>query len=204
MISSGTAIGVGYFLLDGATIPEDDCMHTKLNITVAWICSAIRIFYGTCIVIATGRTLTTNVQPGLIERSKAIVIGKDIPLFSKSLLPRSQYNFMFILGFNLLASIEIAIDTVPLAYRVGFLVIAVTIIHCGACSTFRNIAKSKYETEVMMFDNLPPIVFSRNPDVSPSGTGDFREAVPPNEASGTHENESGARRAVTDVCDERR
>ncbi|KAJ8074035.1 hypothetical protein PM082_012326 [Marasmius tenuissimus] len=187
VISSGTAVGVGYFLLDGATIYGNSCMHTKLHVTLEQTCSAIHTFHGTCIAVATSRTLTTNVrvqQPRLTERFKVMIIGKGVPLFSKSLLRRSQYDFILMLSFNLLVSIGIAFNGIPLAYRIGTLVIAMTVLHCVACSTFRNIAKSKYETDVMIMDGLPPIEFSRNPEVSFSGTVDLGD-VPLDESLGT-------------------
>ncbi|KAJ8074067.1 hypothetical protein PM082_012359 [Marasmius tenuissimus] len=172
--SSGTSIGLVSFLLDETTTVGDVCLHIKLNVTLQQIYSASRTFHGTCIIVAASRSLALSpldFQPtnrlGLIKRLKTSVVAKDVPVFSKSLLRRSQWDFLIILTINLLLSIGIAIDRIPLAYRVGILRIAPTVVHCGVCSTFRNIARSRYETDIVVNDL--PISFNRNPDVSSLG-----------------------------------
>ncbi|KAJ8074062.1 hypothetical protein PM082_012354 [Marasmius tenuissimus] len=179
------------------------CMHTKLNVTLQQVYSASRTFQGMCIIVGASRSLTISpmeIRPanriGLIERLNTLVIAKDLPMFSKSLLRRSQWEFLIILIINLFLSVGIAIDRIPLAYRVGIIRIAPTFVHCGVCSTFRNIARSKYNTDVMI-DDLP-ISFNRNPDFSSSGIRGIPGGASLNESSGTQEPVSRAAGLVVD------
>ncbi|KAK1229168.1 hypothetical protein PQX77_007740 [Marasmius sp. AFHP31] len=101
VISSGTTIAIGPFLLDGATIAGNSCMHTHLNTTLQQISFAINIIQGTCIVLATssGFVLTPADFPfvkkiGFFQRVKASVTANGLPAFSKSLLRHGQGYYL--------------------------------------------------------------------------------------------------------------
>ncbi|KAJ8074069.1 hypothetical protein PM082_012361 [Marasmius tenuissimus] len=175
--SSGMSIWLSSFRIDQTAIVENICMHTKLNVTLQRVSSANRTFQGACIIAAVSMSFalsSTDLQPaqriGLVERFKTSVIAKDVPTFSKSLLRRSQWDFLLLFSINLLIAVGIGIDRIPIAYRVGILRIAPTFMNCGVCSAFRNIARSKEKTEVMV-DDLLPISFNRNPNTSSSEIG---------------------------------
>ncbi|KAJ8074061.1 hypothetical protein PM082_012353 [Marasmius tenuissimus] len=175
MVSAGTSIGLSPFILEGTSLTGNNCIHTKFDVTLQQIALTVHTVHCLCISLAIGRTLThtsaslhTAKQTGLIEQLKIRLVAKDTPKFSENLLRRTQGDF--ILGFTifLCASVGMAIDTIPLAYRVGILVAGTTVLHCRGCSTFRDIARSKYKTDVTMddIDDLLPISFNRNSEGS--------------------------------------
>ncbi|KAF9265187.1 hypothetical protein L218DRAFT_957365 [Marasmius fiardii PR-910] len=173
-ISSGTSIGIGPFILHGGSIVDDKCMYTNLDVVLLQISIILNTLQGTCIFLATSSGLILSPpdteggrQSGLFDRLKLSLSAKDVPFFSKSLLRHSQWYFLWLLGLNLSTIVGIGLSLIPLAYRIGWLVIWHVVLHCRACSVFRNVGAVMYtlQNEQVHIQDLP-ISFSRNPDPS--------------------------------------
>ncbi|KAK1225837.1 hypothetical protein PQX77_011198 [Marasmius sp. AFHP31] len=167
MISSGTSIAISPYVLNGAPVAGDSCMHTQFNVPLQQISFAVNTIQGTCVVLATSGSLAMSPlnfpftkDMGFVERVKTSVTAKDLPTFSKSLLRHSQGYYLLLLCVNLATAIGISIHAIPLAYRVGMLVATHAVLHCAACSIFRNIGKAKYLDQELI-DNLP-LLFRRD------------------------------------------
>ncbi|KAJ8077043.1 hypothetical protein PM082_001466 [Marasmius tenuissimus] len=136
-------------------------MHTHLNARLQQISFAINTIQGTCIVLATSSAFVLFPADfpfvkkiGFIQRVKASITAKGLPTFSKSLLRHSQGYYLLLLCTNLLTAIGISIQVIPLAYRIGMLVATHSVLHCAACSIFRNLGKARYVTQEPI-DDLP-------------------------------------------------
>ncbi|KAJ8074059.1 hypothetical protein PM082_012351 [Marasmius tenuissimus] len=167
MISSGTSIAIGPYVLNGAPVAGDSCMHTEFNATLQQISFAINTIQGTCVVLATSSSLVMSPldfpftkDMGFVEKVKTSVMAKDLPTFSKSLLRHSQGYYLLLLCVNLTTAIGISIHKIPLAYRVAMLIATHAVLHCAACSIFRNVGKAKYITQELINDL--PLSFRRD------------------------------------------
>ncbi|KAJ8074039.1 hypothetical protein PM082_012330 [Marasmius tenuissimus] len=177
MLSSGTTIATSPFMLSGATIAGGSCMHIRFSATLQQLIFAISTVHGTCIVLAMSNSLvlsspdfpiTKNV--GFIARVKTSITAKDLPTFSKSFLRHSQGYYLLLMSINLLTTIGISINAVPLAYRVGTLFVIYAVLHCASCSIFRNIGKARYVTQDFI-DDLPISFYRSEPSPSSSRYG---------------------------------
>ncbi|KAJ8074052.1 hypothetical protein PM082_012344 [Marasmius tenuissimus] len=172
VVSSGTSIGISPFILDGGPDEGDpsSCRHTHLNVTLIQIAMIINTVQGTCIVFAHSSGLILSPGPnnsvagqsGILERLKGSLSARDAPSFTKALLRHGQRYYLLLFSSNLSLITIIAIEKIPLAYRVGFVVLTHVVIHCNACSVFRNVGIAKYTPQDIILDELP-ISFYRDP-----------------------------------------
>ncbi|KAK1223081.1 hypothetical protein PQX77_014041 [Marasmius sp. AFHP31] len=169
MLSSGASAAIVPFVLDGATVTGDRCMHTQFNTTLQQWLFAINTVQGTCIILAMSSSFALSpvftLGRGFIGRVKASVVAKDLPTFSKSLLRHSQGYYLLLVSVNLFTAIWISIYAIPLAYRVGMLFVIYAVLHCASSSIFRNIGKARYVTQDL--DDLS-LSFRRSEPSTPS------------------------------------
>ena len=95
-------IGIGPFLVQGDIVGTDMCMHSGLNPTLVQITVAINTFYATCVIFATSNGLIIypmkahgpSEKAGFLEAFKSVIMAKDMPSFSKSLLRHGQVYYL--------------------------------------------------------------------------------------------------------------
>ncbi|KAK1232611.1 hypothetical protein PQX77_004231 [Marasmius sp. AFHP31] len=168
MISSGTSVALIPLMLDGATIDGHSCVHPRYDATFIQIALAISTVHGTGVVLAMISSLVVSPldvsfarNTGLVKRLKLSVMAKDLPTFSKSLLRHSQGYYLLLLGVNILTTIGTTIKAIPNVYQIGIFIATRALLHCTACSIFRNVGKAKYNTQDFASDL--PISFCRDP-----------------------------------------
>ncbi|KAJ8074060.1 hypothetical protein PM082_012352 [Marasmius tenuissimus] len=118
--------------------------------------------------------------------------AKSIGFFERL---KISYGPNLLLSVNVLKIIGTAIEDIPIAYRIGMFIATRAVLHCTACSTFRNIRKAKYSTQDFVSDL--PISFHRDPARSSPSFNENPVDVVSNEASSVQGDEPMSQRAVS-------
>ncbi|KAF9567219.1 hypothetical protein CPC08DRAFT_627265 [Agrocybe pediades] len=72
------------------------------------------------------------------ERARVVLLGSNLPRFSRAFLKSGQQYYLTTVGFSMLATITISLSAVPLPYRGVVSVVDIMLLNVMACRVFRD------------------------------------------------------------------